>query len=63
MTNANFSVIVTCLCYCDLLLNGYCGLCSLLAHMLALLAHVFACQIACQLLAHVFLNSYRPIQE
>ena len=31
-----FSVIVTCSCYCDLLLNGYCGLCSLLAHMLAL---------------------------
>ena len=43
MRNANFSVIVTCSCYCDSLLNGYCGLCSLLACMLALLAHVFAC--------------------
>ena len=40
MRNANFSVIVTCSCYCNLLLNGYCGL---LARMLALLARVFAC--------------------
>ena len=40
MRNANFSVIVTCSCYCDLLLNGYCGL---LVCMLALLARVFAC--------------------
>ena len=37
MRNANFSVIVTCSCYCNLLLNGYCGL---LACMLALLARV-----------------------
>ena len=40
MKNANFSVVVTCSCYCDLLLNGYCGL---LARMLPLLARVLAC--------------------
>ena len=39
-------------CYCDLF-----------AHMLAGLGHVFTCSNACYLLAHMFLNSYKPIQE